>query len=322
MIGPKTEKWIKKMLPSAKEIVDVNQLIGGISALVYRVILLEHEREQSYILRSVQNQEWLQLEPDLILHEKAVLSYLDKHQQFLLSRKLFSTPQCIATDATGLEADHPSLLMTELSGVVLLPQKPSLKWINQLAAAIAEIHELPVVNKELAYHYAPYHQLNKYPSQLWSTRSEDWELCKQYLLEHKPDDKLCLIHRDYHPTNVLWDEENTIVTGIVDWVNGCLGPAGVDVGHCRINLVQLYGLEAANQFLEAYCLKRPDFQYDPYWDICSLFDVTLNGQVQVYSGWIELGFSGLTDMLIQGRIDQYLAQIVHLINHKRYNKII
>lgn len=314
MLELKTETWILKKIPDAERVLAIKRLIGGISALVYRVTLLVLGREQSYVLRLIHNQEWLQIEPDLIRHEQAILMLLTRHQESSVSLDslLPNTPYCIAVDDSGLEAGYPALLMSELAGAVCLPSQPSEQWIEQLAAAIAAIHELPVPNDELAYHYAPYHLASEHPPQQWSKHAQYWEHCRQYLLKQKPVYEQCLIHRDYHPTNVLWYEQELAVAGVVDWVNGCLGPAGVDVGHCRVNLVQLYGVEIANQFLAAYKIKRPQFQYDPYWDICSLFDITLDGQAEVYSGWTALGFEGLTDEIVQQRLDQYLAQIVQL----------
>lgn len=62
--------------------------------------------------------------------------------------------------------------------------------------------------------------------------------------------RITFVHRDFHPANVLWQEKG--LSGVVDWVNACIGPAEVDVAHCRVNLALLMGLEAADGFLKAY----------------------------------------------------------------------
>jgi hypothetical protein len=54
-----------------------------------------------------------------------------------------------------------------------------------------------------------------------------------------------LIHRDFHPGNVLW--RRGLVCGIVDWQAICSGPAAADVARCRVNLLTL-GTSAAEQF--------------------------------------------------------------------------
>src|SRR5690606_9702887 len=113
-----------------------------------------------------------------------------------------------------------------------------------------------------------------------------------------------------HPANVLWHDG--AVSGIVDWVNGCRGPLGVDVGHCRVNLALLHGVEAADAFLAAYerhAAARQAavaFVYGPYWDIRTLLDM---GEPEVYAGWTDLGFTGLTDALMRSRADRYMASL-------------
>ena len=44
-----------------------------------------------------------------------------------------------------------------------------------------------------------------------------------------------LVHRDYHPGNVLWRRSK--ISGVVDWQAACTGPAVADVAHCRVNLL-------------------------------------------------------------------------------------
>jgi aminoglycoside phosphotransferase (APT) family kinase protein len=54
-----------------------------------------------------------------------------------------------------------------------------------------------------------------------------------------------LLHRDFHPGNVLWRWGT--VSGVVDWQAACTGPAVADVAHCRVNLLT-FGTEAAERF--------------------------------------------------------------------------
>ncbi|MGC4378585.1 aminoglycoside phosphotransferase family protein [Fictibacillus sp. Mic-4] len=84
----------------------------------------------------------------------------------------------------------------------------------------------------------------------WSKHQEEWWKVIQCVTEHYPDARNGFIHRDYHPCNVLWEDGR--LTGVVDWVNACIGPAGVDAGHCSLNLALLYGADDADFFLNAY----------------------------------------------------------------------
>jgi hypothetical protein len=54
-----------------------------------------------------------------------------------------------------------------------------------------------------------------------------------------------LVHRDFHPGNVLW--RRGLVSGVVDWQGACTGPAVADVAHCRVNLLT-FGAGTAERF--------------------------------------------------------------------------
>ena len=54
-----------------------------------------------------------------------------------------------------------------------------------------------------------------------------------------------LLHRDYHPGNVLF--EGDAVSGVVDWVETSLGPGrSRTCAHCCANLAMLHGPDTAD----------------------------------------------------------------------------
>ncbi|MFI5608839.1 phosphotransferase family protein [Amycolatopsis sp. NPDC051903] len=59
-----------------------------------------------------------------------------------------------------------------------------------------------------------------------------------------------LTHGDYQSGNVLWLDGT--LTGVVDWEGAARGPAGYDVGWCRLDLYLLHGEALADVFLAAY----------------------------------------------------------------------
>jgi hypothetical protein len=123
-----------------------------------------------------------------------------------------------------------------------------------------------------------------------------------------PSFRECFIHRDYHPSNVLWN--NGAVSGVVDWVNGCRGPAGIDVAWCRHNLAILHGVRAADDFLAAYIrCAGSDFEYDPYWDLMTLVEL-LPGPPGMYEGWLAMGVRLIPRATIVERVDAYVASVV------------
>ena len=93
-------------------------------------------------------------------------------------------------------------------------------------------------------------------------------------------------------------------------MNACQGPEGIDIGHCRLKLEQLYDVETADAFLKAYQKRVEDtFTYDPYWDFLTLIDILFDPPT-VYPGWAAFGFTGLTDRMMEERLDMYVGSLV------------
>jgi aminoglycoside phosphotransferase (APT) family kinase protein len=94
-----------------------------------------------------------------------------------------------------------------------------------------------------------------------------WRRAAALATEPPPPGRICLIHRDYHPGNTLWQDGR--LTGVVDWTQASIGPAAVDVAHMRWNLALDHGLAAAARFLEL--VGRGSDQ--SYWDVVTVLDV-------------------------------------------------
>ena len=107
---------------------------------------------------------------------------------------------------------------------------------------------------------------------------------------------------------MLWS--NGRVSGVVDWVNGCRGPAGIDVAWCRHNLANLHGVSVADDFLAAYIAAAgSDFRYEPYWDLMSVVEL-LPGPPSMYEGWRAAGMPNISNTEMRERVDLYVASVV------------
>ena len=142
----------------------------------------------------------------------------------------------------------------------------------------------------------------------WSRQPEAWEKAIELVEAKPPAYRECFVHRDYHPSNVLWDAGR--VSGVVDWVNGCRGPAGIDVAWCRHDLANLHGVSVADDFLEAYLeAAGSGFVYDPYWDLMAVVEL-LPGPPSMYEGWRASGVAEIGDALMRERNDTYIGSVV------------
>jgi hypothetical protein len=179
-------------------------------------------------------------------------------------------------------------------------------WLAQLAEAAIAVHALDADSHP--WNYGTYNDVASLGTPPWSRVPEAWTKALRIVQGPRPEGRRCFIHRDYHPTNVLWQDGR--VSGVVDWVNACRGAPNFDIAHCRWNLVGLLGVDAADRFLHAYQRAAGDaFVYEPYWDLAALIEM-LPGPPEVYDGWTALGVRHLTGGLLLERTDAYVASIV------------
>ncbi|GAA0603677.1 hypothetical protein GCM10009001_20910 [Virgibacillus siamensis] len=290
--------WVVDNTNPKATVESYQQLKGSTSSTLHRIALRSGQKLNHYVVRQFDNKEWLEEEPDLAYHEAACLRMAKKTGVV--------SPELIAYDEKGDICGYPVILMTLLDGEVELKPKRMDQWLYGLAKALAEFHGTDA--DDFPYWHNSYNDIFSFEIPTWTNVSTSWKKAINLLKAPRMKTAECFIHRDYHPANVLWD--NGSVSGVVDWVNGCKGPRGVDVGHCRVNLAMLHGVEAADGFLRDYReLAGSRFTYEPYWDVVSVADM-LVGPPEVYPGWEAFGVTGLTDDIMKERLDQYVVSLM------------
>ena len=292
-------QWIQHNMGEGSILLSATPLKGGASATLHSLELQRGDRKEQAVLRQFTNREWLQESPDLAQREADALAWAERVD--------LPTPRLIAYDLTGEESGGiPAVLMTKLNGTVELQPADLDMWLRQLAETLVRIHRVDAGMMNRTYY--TYNNLAALQVPEWSDQQDVWKEALRIVNGPRPETKDCLIHRDYHPTNVLW--QDGLVSGVVDWVNACRGPAGIDVGHCRLNLALLYGMEVADGFLEAYqAAAGSSFVYDPYWDLVSIMEF-LPGPPEVYVGWVDLGVSHLTEEMMKERIERLIKGVL------------
>jgi hypothetical protein len=100
---------------------------------------------------------------------------------------------------------------------------------------------------------------------------------------------------------VLW--EGGEVSGVVDWVNACIGPREDDVVHCRVNLAIIGGQALADRFERRYCEVTGAPLTDPYWDGTQAigFDGNFRGVLALRHFGLRLPLA-----LMAERLDQFV----------------
>ena len=295
-----TTDWITSQLDSSAEIKEIVRLQGSTSSDLFTVRIHQGSQEINLVLRLLTNLEWLQTEPDLAEHEAAALSMAKKSG--------LPVPEVIAWDTDGRHCGFPAVLMTSVPGRVNLQPLNFDDWLRQMAAALQPMHELDAA--DLGWQYFTYNNVKTLTAPSWSTQPSLWERAIRLVNQPPPATRTCFIHRDYHPMNTLWQGET--LSGVVDWVNACRGPAPFDLAWNRINLMQMFGLEAADRLRDHALAVCGADAWHPYWDLMALIEM-LPGPPEVYEPWPIFGLKNLSVPLLIQRTDEYLSSVLDAI---------
>lgn len=295
--SPSALRWVAESVGAGATVRSVSPLAGATSSVLHGIEIEYRGRRVELVMRQFVNAEWVRDEPDLAFHEAASL--------IRAARADVPTPELIAYDEWGDRCGVPATLMTRLPGSVELQPESFDGWLHGLAAAIASAHIIDA--EDFPWNYSPYCDISRLEPPSWSGLRKEWEKALEIVAGQWPPAHARFIHRDYHPNNVVWHDGR--VSGIVDWVNACRGPQGIDVAWCRQNLAQMYGVAQADMFLTAYrTVAGAGFEYHPFWDLVAAME--LLPEPGVYAGWVAFGLRGLDEEVIKRRVDDYVASIM------------
>ncbi|WP_244409179.1 phosphotransferase family protein [Stackebrandtia nassauensis] len=269
--------WAERVLGG--EVTRVRAFTGGMTSAVHQLSLrLADGRTRQAVLRRYVLSEVLDDVPDIVEREDVVLRLLDDVE--------LPTPRLLGSDGLKRRAadggpDVPALLMERLPGrPVWRPHEEN--WLRGLAEVLPVLHAVRAGGEAGAAGSSPgvdgaragsaaagsalpspdgggspagawadgvaafeAYEPERYEPPPWLRRPKLWERALE-LFQRPVGEPSVLIHRDYHPGNVLW--RGGKVSGVVDWQSACAGPPSIDVGWCRLELLQECGFEPAMQF--------------------------------------------------------------------------
>lgn len=193
----------------------------------------------------------------------------------LLAATSVPAPEVVAADPAGERCDVPAIILSRLPGHPPGPADAAAAgFCAQLAEALAKIHEAGGTARTSLDPYRLYYDRARAVPARWMT-SAVWDQVTAVVREPAPPAAMTLIHRDFHPENTLWLRGR--LTGVVDWTQASWGPAELDVGHMRWNLLADHGQGDADQFLSCYrAASGRQLPNQSYWDLVSLLDLLLD----------------------------------------------
>ena len=235
--------------------LDVSPLVGGITGAIWRV----RTPARDVILR------WLgPAHPH-------VADAADWVQREALGCRLTEAtpvpaPALLASDPDGAATGGWANLTTFLPGLVRLDRLGPAA-VDALAVLAVAVHAVEV--DETAERPRPFNAWvpRDVAVPTWSSRPGLWAEAIERCAAPAPTTSAHLIHRDFHPGNVLW--EGDAVTGLIDWAEAAWGPSDLDVAHACANFAMLHDVEDALAFRAAYEAHGGRLDPDPdawrYW---------------------------------------------------------
>lgn len=247
-------RWVHTVTDGWR-VIDLIRLRTG-SSWTDRLLLTRRGAVSLLVLRRHHRADWLRRRPGIVVEEAAAL--------LEVARLGLPTPRLVAFDPSGVDAGVPSILSTWLPGSSMSAAIDG-RGLCRLVEVLHRLHgHVPV---RMSTEYSPWYDVADVVPPGWRRHRPVWERALEIVAAGPPPEPAVMLHRDFHPGNVLWSD-NGAVSGVVDWLDGCAGPAGADLGHCRRDLVTTSGGAAADRLLSVY-----GGDLHPYWDLVSVTDL-------------------------------------------------
>jgi aminoglycoside phosphotransferase (APT) family kinase protein len=187
-------------------VISARALRGGMSSAVHLLTAQDGTRRRQAVLRRYVRPELNAEEPDIAAREARALRAAGSAG--------VPTPALLAVDPAGTQAGAPAVLMSRLPGRVDWWPSDTGRWLRRLAAVLPAIHAAPLPPAGLIGPFAPDLPASYQPPP-WARYPRIWERAADISRGPAPVLPQVLVHRDFHPGNVLW--RRGTVSGVVDW---------------------------------------------------------------------------------------------------------
>lgn len=246
-------RWVERSAGRGWRVVGARRLTGGISTATHEVTLERGDgRRQRLVLRRPKRR-WLEHDAGATALEAGTLAHV--------ASSGLPVPEVVAVEP---DLPRPALLMRKLPGRIDLDPADPDRWVAQQAEALAAIHALPPVPGRDGEGDDNSWKLEPRTPPPWSAHPHLWERAIAAVAAGERDATRSFVHGDFQHFNLLWTRGR--LTGIVDWGAGTWNHPDTDTGHCRLNLVILYGSAVAEDFLRRYEVASGR-TVDPWWDL-------------------------------------------------------
>jgi aminoglycoside phosphotransferase (APT) family kinase protein len=201
----------------------------------------------------------------LVLRRYAIFGSYDRGEKAAREYKTYelvreqgiAAPQPLYLDRDGELLGVPGIVTSYVPGqLVLSPSDPG-PWAQALARTLVRIHAVPCsatgqsflldADSEAAWFLGsatPPEYVQAHPQ-----GAAVWHVTRAHL-PRLQETRPALVHLDYWPGNVLWQEDT--ISAVVDWEEAACGDPAIDVAYCRMNMALEGQAQAADEFLRTY----------------------------------------------------------------------
>jgi aminoglycoside phosphotransferase (APT) family kinase protein len=291
----------EQILPGGR-LTSCRRLAGGISSLTLALSLCDRSGAEERLVLRIYGDEALAWDSNVALREWTALNLLQRAGIACPVPRWYGT----SDDLPG----RPALLMSRLPGRGGLRAGNLDAGVTQLACALASVHQVSLQEIEARQlESGVFEELN---ARSWEGRfGTDTVAAVRAVFSAWPGAdarRKVLLHGDYWPGNVLWNQGR--LTGVVDWERVRVGPAGYDVGYCRLDLALSYGQGRADQFYAEY-RRASRFELDDLavWDLAAAWRA-LPDPAAWLPAWRAVGVTHLTETIVRDRLERFIQRAV------------
>ena len=278
---------ITELAGDGARVVSVRVLVGGIHAATYLVETAEPS--MSVVVRE------FPVGDPAGRREERVLTSLDGLAGL--------APRLLASDVAGAWSDRPTVVISRMPGVASIRPRDPEGWARELGRVLARFHAT-AASRRVGLE-SVFDREGGSPAALdgpaAAAVTAGWAA-----LSGAPS---VLVHHDFWSGNVVWSGEK--ISGVVDWSGAVNGPAGFDVGWCRLDLYLLFGEHIANVFFRAYeaATGSVDRELLALWDLWAL--ARSHRDVEDWVGnYRDLGRADLTAVELRRRHEAWTRHVM------------
>ena len=292
---------IEQMFPGHR-VIEVNPLSGGISAEMTAFTLEHPDGRRAALVLRIQGTREFAFDPTATTRMYRTLA--------ALAPQLPVVPKPYFLDPDGEFFGTPCLVMTRIDGRADYAREFGPAFSTGAAGLLALIHAIDPAPLDFLPRFSDWVQWQlENPPAAADTDLHEADI-RAHLQDHWPfphPNRPTLLHGDYWPGNLLWQEEELV--GVVDWEETAIGDPLSDLAVARLDILFAFGQEVMADFTRRFLAasRQVDPADLPLWDLYAALRPA--GELEKWAeGWPAFGRPDVTYTSMQKDQNWFVEQ--------------